>query len=321
MSSKPLARLVVCMIAAAGLIVTAADTKRVIWLSRNPVEQLDLFWGMGALERAPKPPFVFLSEDTSGTKPKIQVKDQAGVTWTVKLAPADPTGNEVHAEVAASRIVWALGYFADENYFVPVTRIEGIKGLKRAASLVDPDGTIHTARFERMPDGAERFAEWNIEKNQFDGTRELSGLKILMLVLGNWDLTPHNTWIHRVKTPGSPDVEERFIVTDLGSTFGRMTGGANAAPSRWNLTEYRNARIVSDVAAGHLVFKNPLMGNAPLKVPLEHARWFVAIASKLTPEQLRQAFTAAGASAREAEDFASEVHKRFETIKTTLEKS
>ena len=321
MARKPIAALVAGLIAAAGIIAAAADTKRVIWISRAPVEQLDLFWGIGAVGRVPKPPFTFVAEDTSGTKPKIQVKDQAGVTWTVKLPGLKPEQNEVHAEIAASRIVWALGYFADENYFVPTAKIEGVKDLKRAAAFVGPDGTIQTARFERMPEGAERFAEWNIEKNQFDGTKELSGLKMLMVLLGNWDLTTHNTWIQRVKTAGSPDVEERFLVTDLGSTFGRMTGGKNAAPSRWNLTEYRNAKVVSDVSAGHLVFKNPLMGNAPLKIPLEHARWFVSMASKLTDDQLRQAFTAGGASVSEAEGFAAEVRTRIDAIKTVLGKS
>lgn len=320
MTKKPVAAIVVCLMAGAAALAAAADTKRVLWISRHPTEQLDLFWGVGALDRSPKPPFVFVSEDTSGTKPKIQVKDQAGVSWTVKLSGVRPEENKVHAEIAASRIVWALGYFADENYFVPTARIDGVKDLKRAAALVGPDGSIHTARFERMPDGAERFAEWNIEKNQFDGTRELSGLKMLMVVLGNWDMTTHNTWIHRVKAAGSPDVEERFVVTDLGSTFGRMTGGANAAPSRWNLAEYRNARVVSTVSAGHLVFTSPLMGNAPLKIPLEHARWFVSFASKLTDEQLRQAFTAAGASARDAEEFGAEVHTRIDAIRTTVEK-
>ena len=46
-----------------------------------------------------------------------------------------------------------------------------------------------------------------------------------------------------------------------------------------------------------------------------------ATMSKLTDAQLRQAFIAAGATDREAEDFAAEVHKRFVAIKTAVEKS
>ena len=137
---------------------------------------------------------------------------------------------------------------------------------------------------------------------------------MLMIILGNWDLPPHNTWIYRVQIPGAQDREERYVVTDLGSTFGRMRGGTGSEPSRWNLTEYREARIVSDVVAGNLRFRHPLMGSEPLQVPLEHVRWFLSHATKLTDAQLRQAFTAAGASAQEAEDFAAEVRKRIGAI-------
>src|SRR5688572_28039448 len=85
---------------AAGLTVTAAaaDTKHVVWRDPGAVEKLDLFWGMGSAKRAPQPPFAFVAEDSSGTKPKINVKDQAGVQWSVKLAPQNPAQNEVHAE-------------------------------------------------------------------------------------------------------------------------------------------------------------------------------------------------------------------------------
>src|SRR6188474_44317 len=103
MTPKAIAAVLLCLVAAS-VSGAALETKRVIWRSRIPVEELDLFWGMGSVERAPKPPFVFVAEDVSGTKPKLQVKDQAGVAWTVKLAPANPEQNEVHAEIAASRI-------------------------------------------------------------------------------------------------------------------------------------------------------------------------------------------------------------------------
>ena len=300
----------------ASITVVAApiDTKPVLWRSPGSVEHLDLFWGMGSTERAPKAPFVFVAEDTSGSKPKIQVKDEKGVLWTVKLAPQDPAQNEVHAEIAASRLVWALGYCADENYFVPEAQVGGTKNLKRAASVIGADGSIRHARFERLADGAQKLTTWDVEKNRFKGSRELAGLHVLMMILGNWDLPAHNTWVYRVTTPGAPDVEERYVVTDLGSTFGRMRGGLGSKPTRWNLKEYRDARIVSDVVGANLRFKHPLTGSEPLQIPLEHVRWFLSQATRLSDAQVRQAFTAAGAPAQEAEDFAAEVMKRIDAI-------
>jgi hypothetical protein len=68
----------------------------------------------------PKPPFKFEKEDTSGTNPKIKVIDANGVKWNVKF------DEEVHAEIAASRIVWAFGYNVEESYYVPSAQINGV---------------------------------------------------------------------------------------------------------------------------------------------------------------------------------------------------
>ena len=101
--------------------------------------------------------------------------------WTIKLAPASAADNEVHAEIAASRLIWAFGFFVDENYFAGEGRIEKTQKLSRAADLVGPDGTFRTARFEREGfRGGEPFGNWNVENNAFNGTKELSALKILI---------------------------------------------------------------------------------------------------------------------------------------------
>jgi hypothetical protein len=50
--------------------------------------------------------FTFKEEDMTGTNPKFDVIDQDGVGWRVKM------GLESRPETAASRLVWAVGYFA-----------------------------------------------------------------------------------------------------------------------------------------------------------------------------------------------------------------
>ena len=200
------------------------DTIRVLWRDPGPIGAKDLYWGAGSADRAPKPPFTFVKEDTSGTKPKIEVTDAGGVEWTIKLAPASPADNEVHAEIAASRLIWAFGFFVDENYFVREGRIEKAQKLSRAADLVGPDGTFRTARFERKARGGEHFGNWAVENNAFNGTKELSALKILIVLVGNWDARPENAAIVRVARPDG-DVEERYLLSDLGTAFGRWAGG------------------------------------------------------------------------------------------------
>jgi hypothetical protein len=292
------------------------DTVHVLWRDPGPIAQKDLFWGSASPDRGPRPPFTFIKEDTSGTKPKIDVKDAAGVQWGVKFVPPNPADNEVHAEIAASRLLWALGFFAEEHYFVPEGRIEGITALARAASVVGPNGEFKVARFER-PSPFERRGGWEVENNRFNGTKELSALKIAVMLLGGWDARVENTAIQNVPLPNG-DTEARYLFTDVGTAFGRMSGGVNKKHSRWNLQDYRGSRFIHKVVMNRLEFGDPLMGNTLVSVPIEHARWFATFAAQLTPEQVRRAFEASGASAAEIDGFAAEVMKRLTALREAV---
>jgi len=81
---------------------------------------------------------------------KLDVTDANGTTWRAKFKLSKSrAGSEVHAEIAASRLMWALGYPVEENYYVPEGRIEGVHGLRRdAARVIGPDGSFQMARFE-----------------------------------------------------------------------------------------------------------------------------------------------------------------------------
>ena len=69
-----------------------------------------LSWSDRSQFTTPIPPYAFIKEDDSGSRAKVRVKDARGVEWNVKLAGNWDDTAEGHAEVAASRIVWALGY-------------------------------------------------------------------------------------------------------------------------------------------------------------------------------------------------------------------
>src|SRR5687768_3858767 len=195
----------------------------VLWVDPGPLANRDLFWGTGSAERAPKAPFTFISEDGSGTSPKVRVRDANEVEWSVKFAGTEAYKNEVHAEVAATRLMWAFGYLAEENYFVPQGKIEKTGTLKRAAAAVAPDGSFKTARFERE-DSSMKYTEhsWSFKANPFRGTPELSGLMILSAALHHWDLKHDNTAI--VQTRRQDRLEAWYLFSDLGSTFGKMEG-------------------------------------------------------------------------------------------------
>ena len=60
---------------------------------------------------------------TSGTHVKVHVRDRHGVRWNVKFGGT--LNDEVPAEIAASRLTWALGYIVEESYYVRRGKIEG----------------------------------------------------------------------------------------------------------------------------------------------------------------------------------------------------
>src|SRR5687767_12892286 len=121
---------------------TLAAGPSVIWRDPGAVELLDFVAGPGGSSNRPRGPFVFLKEVSVGRSPKIKVRDAGGREWVVKW------GTEVKAEIIATRIAWASGYFVDSTYFVKAGRIEGIKNLGPANEYVGPDGTFKEARFE-----------------------------------------------------------------------------------------------------------------------------------------------------------------------------
>lgn len=287
----------------------------VLWRDPGPVAGKDLAQGPTSPDRAPVPPFTFVEEDISGSKPKVKVVDSQGVTWRVKFAGNDPQKNEVNAEVAASRVMWALGYLVEEHYFVPAGVIEGVKGLDRAKDVIASDGLFRMARFERRAVDAERTGRsWPLDQNPFVGTRELSGLVIVTALMNNWDNKPENTAIEIVNG------EARYFISDLGASFGRMAGPPSwhPAPSRWNVEHYRAQQFVKGVE-GDTVLLN-FEGQVPLPpIPIEHARWFVSLAGQLTQDQVRQAFVAAGATPGQADGFAARMIEKIAELQKAIE--
>lgn len=284
-----------------------------LWQDPRPIGARDLRWGPGSADRAPKPPFRFVERVSSGTQPKLVVSDAAGATWDVKF------GEEVHAEVAASRLVWALGYFADELYFVPEGTIAGAgEGLGPAKDFVDERGTFRAARFERRQEHhAAVDRGWSFRSNPFTGSRELSGLKILMTLLCNWDIDgERNNRVVAVTAPGA-EPHRRYFVSDLGATFGRM-GRRLSNHSKWRLDHYRQEGFVDKVDEDEVELDFDGLESGMEKVPIEHARWFAELAGELTPAQVRQAFEAAGATPQEVEGFSAVVLARIGQLRTAV---
>src|SRR5215210_5535332 len=118
-----------------------AAGRPILWRNPGNVSSRNLFYGPGSPELAPVAPFTFIKEKKSGESPKFVVRDARGDEWTVKLGP------EAQAETVATRLVWAVGYFAEEAYYFDEVPINGLPALSRGQDYVSGD-SVRGARFE-----------------------------------------------------------------------------------------------------------------------------------------------------------------------------
>ncbi len=286
----------------------------VLWQSRDDVSSLNLFWGIGSQEGAPKPPFTFDKEDVTGTNPKVKVLDANGVKWNVKF------DEEVQAEVAASRIVWACGFMVEESYFMPSGRIEAVGKLSRARKFVAPDGSFTRAMFEKRPDTiARRNIRWTWGSNPFVGTKELSGLAILNVMLNNWDAKIDNNNVLGMYADDKQTIQDWYIQSDWGGTFGKS--GGYFSHSKWDLKDFSQQRFIAGVSRDKINLHYTGKMESSLKaVPIEHARWFAGIVGQLTDDQIRDAFRAAGATDAETTGFVTRIRQKIDELKASVNK-
>lgn len=287
-------------------LVDARVGHATLWKEPAAIEGLDLFYGLGGPEGAPdaSATFTFVRRSTSGTSKKIIVKDDKGKEWTVKF------GSEARPETAASRIVWAMGYHVDEDYFVKRAHIEGW-----------PDGDAWNVRFERSHNGYEEIGLWNWESNSFKGTRELDGLKVLMVLLNNWDLKNDNNKVLRYDKNSGGDADERiYYVSDLGASFG-STGSLvrkllvfSDAPAgtKGDPSGYAHQTFIDGVSNGEVRFHYKGKDPGALKgISVESAKWIGSMLGRLSEKQLGDAFRAAGFDDSEVATYVRAMQERI----------
>ena len=288
-----------------------------MWRDPADLASRDLYYGPGGKAHEPRGPFRFEKENTGGSNPKFDVIDRDGVRWTVKL------GEEARPETAASRLVWAAGYFATEDYFVPVLHVEQMQRLQRGNNKVSHNGTVHDVRLKRHSPDQKKIGSWSWANAPFAHSREWYGLQVLMAVINNWDLKDDNNSIFQVR---GESVEQRYLVSDLGSSFGStaLTGSAKGG-----LKAYERSRWIGKTSPESVDFNVPSAPSLPIffnlpefalrrsllwigrKVPVADARWIGTLLGRLSPDQIRQAFRAAGYSPQEVEGYSQIVERRI----------
>jgi hypothetical protein len=299
----------------------AADSNAppVIWRDPGDVSALNLLYGAGGVDHAPDPngTYTFVEEDMNGTSPKFRVKDAQGVEWTVKM------GAEPQAETAATRLLWAAGYFTNEDYYSAEIRVEGLPKLKRGEQYIS-NGAIRRVRLKRKSKGEKDLGNWDWFKNPFLDTREFNGLRVMMSLINNWDLKTINNKIFEVEG------EHRYVVSDVGASFGK-TGGPMTR-SKSDLKGYEKSEFIQREKGDYVDFimhsrpmilgalnppnyeKRSHMEKVTQHIPRADARWLGQILSHLTDQQIGDAFRAGGYTAQEVEEYAKVIKERIAAL-------
>ena len=272
----------------------------VLWQEPADLTSRDLFLGAGG--EAMKPDLskiTFVKEETKGYSTKYRVRDGAGKEWVVKV------GKEAQSDTVAGRLMWAIGFPTEISYLVPSVTIDG-------------KGTFQNARFEARPEGIKRVSEWKWDDNPFKGRREFQGLKVMMLLLNNWDIKDTNNKILLVSNPQTGAAEHHYIISDLGATLGK-TGGV-VGRSRNKPEDYAKSKFVKVVKRNQVFFiYNGKRGDVFSDITIDQAKWVAGLLARLSDQQIRDAFRAGNYSPEEIEVFTQALRARISELQGLTE--
>ena len=264
----------------------------VFWTAPADVASMNLLLGAGGEEMKPDiSKLTFVEQKTGGYSTKYEVRDSKGNKWIAKI------GKEAQTDTAANRLLWALGYPTEIAYLVPKATIEG-------------KGEFENVRLEARPKGVDRAGNWMWENNPFQNTPEFRGLKVLMVMLNNWDMKDDNNEILTRRGDTTGEGELRYIISDLGGTFGK-TGGF-ISRSRNKPSDYVKAEFIKkingDVIDFHYSGKNQKLFEG---ITLADAKWLSDLLKRLSDEQIKDAFRSANYSPEEIDQLSGAFKSRI----------
>lgn len=262
----------------------------VMWRTPQNIESRNLLLGAGGETMQPDLSRVtFIEQKTEGWSTKYRVRDAKGNEWMAKLS------KEAQPEAAANRLLWAIGYESEISYLVPELEILG-------------KGKFKNVRLEARPQQVKRTGSWLWTDNPFVGKPEFQGLKIMMTFFNNWDMKDDNNQILAIK--GQTDSERRFIVSDLGATFGK-TGGVFSR-SRNKPSDYAKADFIKAVNGNSIDLyysgKNQKIFEG---ITVQDAKWLASWLGRLSDDQIKDAFRAANYSDADVDLLTEAVKKRI----------
>jgi len=267
----------------------------VFWTEPTDISSRNVLLGAGGEEMKPDISKIsFIEQKKGGYSTKYRVCDAKGNEWIAKI------GKEAQPDTAANRLLWALGYPTEIAYLVPKVKIEG-------------KGEYENVRFEARPKDVDRVGNWMWESNPFQNTSEFRALKILMVMINNWDMKDDNNEILAMRNPTTGEAELRYIISDLGGTFGK-TGGffsrSRNAPKDYVKADFIKA-VKGDVIDFNYGGKNQKLFSG---ITVADARWLSDRFKGLSDEQIKDAFRSANYTPEEVDTLTNALKVRIAAL-------
>jgi hypothetical protein len=263
------------------------DQMAELWV--EPERTRDLYWGVGGQRLAPDPAvrYKVLEVKRTGFSMGLTVEGPAKRKWSAKMPPEAPT------EVVASRLLWGLGYHQPPIYYV---------GKWNAEDAPYPNPQLPARFRESKPDLYVHNDKdiWSYYQNPFVGPRELNGLLVLQVMLGNSDLKDEQNALYQLnrKFEGA---SRWYVARDLGQSFGRT--GVIDAP-RGDPKVFEETPFIKGMAGQYVRFEYRGRHGALVDhMTAADVRWICERLQRLTDKQWDDAFRAGGYAPQVADRF------------------
>jgi hypothetical protein len=154
----------------------------------------------------------------------------------------------------------------------------------------------------------------------------------MMALIGNWDLKDDNNAIFENEKKSGPQL---YAVSDVGTAMGTPGKSYTDRVSKGNLAVYKRTKLISRVHEHYIdlnfpkcppwtelfefewafYFHQVRLRWIGKQIPREDAKWIGSLLTQLKPNQIREAFRAAGYSPEEIEAYTQAVISRIQELK------
>jgi hypothetical protein len=279
-------------------------TVAALWVDPGDIAKRDLFGGPGGKAGAPKDTTFKYEKGESMLSYGYDVTDSRGAEWSVKL------GEEAKAEVAVSRLLWAIGYHQPAVYYVDKWTLTGRH-----------DGPQPGGRFRQEPETHDVVDIWSWYENPFVGTREFQGLIVANIIVNNWDLKSQNNKVYELKKPVAGQTRI-YMVRDLGATLGKTRKITNpgwlwdkGSPlgTKGRIADFESQPFIERMEGDRPVFGFRGKHDALFAtVTMSDVRWTCELFNRLSRQQMLDAFRAAGFERTVAERYVQMIRAKVE---------